>query len=84
MDCADYYASHSDSFNLLDDDGLLFPMIDLLPDESKKTELREMREAYALAADFANASTAQNKVWCACQAPGPESRNPHSATTTKI
>jgi hypothetical protein len=37
-------------------------MIDLLPDESKKVELREMREAYSLAADFANGSAAQNKV----------------------
>jgi len=38
-------------------------MIDLLPDETKKVELREMREAYSLAADFANGSAAQNKVY---------------------
>lgn len=57
MDCADYYSSHSETFNQLDEEGLLAPMINLLPDEAKKTELRELREAYHLAADFASGAS---------------------------
>jgi len=60
-DCADYYATHAHVFKLLEDEGLMEPMVTLLPDKQKQQDLRELHEAYACAAELAAPAAAPSQ-----------------------